>query len=122
MVNGAGQGLNSLVQLVDQAAPDRGQLAGRACNALWAALEAGGPRAMVMRCRAAAACGLPLRLVRLLALLLPDLLHGKGPDLQVHVPLPPQPRPAPATPSASRLLCHVFHAHPCLEVGATHVF
>lgn len=76
------QGLTSLVQLVDDAAPDKGQLAGRACNALWAALQAGGPRAMVMRCRAVAASGLPLRLVRLLALLLPDLLHVGSPDLQ----------------------------------------
>lgn len=60
------QGLASLSNLIDDAAPDAGALAGSACNAIWAVLQAGGQAAMVSRCRACAAAGLPLRLVLLL--------------------------------------------------------
>lgn len=61
-----GQGLAALSSLVDDGAPDGGMLAGAACASLWAALQAGGPTALVPRCRACAAARLPLRLVLLL--------------------------------------------------------
>ncbi len=61
-----GQGLAALSSLVDDGAPDGGTLAGAACASLWAALQAGGPAALVPRCRACAAARLPLRLVLLL--------------------------------------------------------
>lgn len=60
------QGLATLTNLVDNVAPDGGALAGVACDSLWAALQAGGPGALVARCRAAATAGLPMRLVLLL--------------------------------------------------------
>lgn len=51
-------------------------MAAAACESLWAALQAGGAGALVARCRAAAAAGLPMRLVLLLSRLMRRQLSG----------------------------------------------